>query len=166
MHRTHDWSADLRHAARLVPLPGGVRIRRFEPSDAARVHALLVAVGSETSEPGPWLARQHARKDHDPHLWLLADTDAGELVGVAFGARAAGSATARIDVVAVAAPWRRRGAGSALCGRLLELLRRRRVQRATIAAPHAMANRNWLASQGFEPTTPGADTIAQPDALD
>jgi mycothiol synthase len=108
--------------------PSGITLRTLQPGRDER--AVFECVEEAFQDhwghvPRPfeqWIART-SRSDFDPSLWLLAETERGELAGVALNARRPGCGW--VNTLAVRRPWRRQGLGMALLRQaFVELWRR------------------------------------------
>jgi ribosomal protein S18 acetylase RimI-like enzyme len=92
--------------------PDGVRVRAFDPGDAASLHALLVRGyehgGGSVKPFEQWLSETTQDAEFDPALCVLAESD-HELVGVALC-----WTSAFVKDLVVRESWRRRGLGEAL----------------------------------------------------
>lgn len=88
----------------------GVRIREFAAADLAAATALWEAAGDSVAPAPP--DEIEAKLRRDPHLFLVAESATGELVGVVMGST--DGRRGWISRLAVAAPYRRRGVGRAL----------------------------------------------------
>ena len=97
----------------------------------------------------PWSFRMLASSfDSESFCGIIAE-DGGEIIG--YGGMTVAADTADIDNVAVAEPYRRNGAGTAIIARLLEIARDRGVKKVflEVRVSNAEAMRVYLKS-GFK----------------
>jgi mycothiol synthase len=121
------------------PPDPGATIEPFREEDAEAFHAAIEEAFEDHWEPHPesfeeWWARQQARSNYDPSLWLVI-RDGTEIVAIARNEMRA--SRGYVGVLGVRQRWRGRGYGRALLRHSFREFRRRGATEATLGVDAA-----------------------------
>lgn len=136
----------------LGALPAGMRIRCVEASDAAAIHHALSQEDEATPELSTWTRDFFGPEGISLRYSLVGDTDDGVLVTFALV-----DGDGLVRCFGTRASWRRRGAATALVGRVCELARRNGGSSVRFERSASGAARGLLVALGFREDAPGND---------
>lgn len=122
-----------------------MQIRKWEFKDILKISEME----KECFPKEPWSYQMLVSSFQNESFYGVLCEDGGEIIG--YGGMTVAADTADIDNVAVAEPYRRNGAGTAIIARLLEIARDRGVKKVflEVRVSNAEAMRVYLKS-GFK----------------